>query len=178
MIASERLELIALTPVFYRASLQQDRTTAEALLGLRIAPEWFEQRDLMQMRLRQLEHDIALQPWLLRAIALRSEKRMVGHIGFHDRPNAAYLRDVAPGAAEFGYTVFASDRRQGYAREASEALMRWAQSEHRVTRFVVSIRPDNMPSRRLAAHFNFQRIGSQIDEIDGLEDIYELRTDE
>ena len=55
--------------------------------------------------------------------------------------------------------------------------MRWAQSEHRVTRFVVSIRPDNMPSRRLAAHFNFQRIGSQIDEIDGLEDIYELRTD-
>jgi len=40
---------------------------------------------------------------------------------------------------------------------------------------VVSIRPDNIPSRRLAERFGFNRIGSHIDDEDGLEDIYELR---
>ena len=52
--------------------------------------------------------------------------------------------------------------------------MRWAYQVHQVTRFVVSIRPDNIPSRRLAEQFGFKRIGSHVDEEDGLEDIYEV----
>jgi RimJ/RimL family protein N-acetyltransferase len=99
---------------------------------------------------------------------------MVGHIGFHTQPGAEYLRDLAPGGVEYGYTVFSAFRRQGYAREACEALMQWAYQEHQVTRFVVSIRPDNIPSRRLAERFGFKQIGSHMDEEDGLEDIYEL----
>jgi RimJ/RimL family protein N-acetyltransferase len=99
---------------------------------------------------------------------------MVGHIGFHTQPGADYLRELAPGGVEYGYTVFSAFRRLGYAREACEALMRWAYQEHHVTRFVVSIRPDNMPSRRLAERFGFKRIGAHVDEEDGLEDIYEL----
>lgn len=52
--------------------------------------------------------------------------------------------------------------------------MQWAYEEHQVTRFVVSIRPDNIPSRRLAGQLGFTRIGSHVDEEDGLEDIYEV----
>jgi RimJ/RimL family protein N-acetyltransferase len=66
-------------------------------------------------------------------------------------------------------------RRQGYAQEACEALlMKWAYEERQVTRFVVTTRPNNTPSIRLAEHFGFRRIGSHIDEVDGLEDIYLL----
>jgi RimJ/RimL family protein N-acetyltransferase len=99
---------------------------------------------------------------------------MVGHIGFHTQPGADYLRELAPGGIEYGYTVFSAFRRQGYAREACEALMQWAYQAHQVTRFVVSIRPDNIPSRRLADQLGFKRIGSHVDEEDGLEDIYEV----
>ena len=175
IISSERLDLIPLTPAFLQASLQGTSTTAESLLGLSIPSEWFQEQTLMKLRLAQLQQNSALQPWLLRAIALHHQPLMVGHIGFHTQPGAEYLRELAPGGVEYGYTVFTSFRRQGYAREACEALMRWAYQEHNVTRFVVSIRPDNIPSRRLAERFGFNRIGSHIDDEDGLEDIYELR---
>jgi RimJ/RimL family protein N-acetyltransferase len=57
----------------------------------------------------------------------------------------------------------------------AEALMQWAHQVHGVTRFVVTIRPDNAPSQALAAGLGFVRIGSHIDEVDGLEDILEHR---
>jgi RimJ/RimL family protein N-acetyltransferase len=174
VISSDRLDLIPLTPAFLQASLQGDTTTAESLLGLAIPSEWFAEQRLIQVRLNDLQQNSALQPWLLRALGLRHQHVMVGHIGFHTQPGADYLRDLAPGGVEYGYTVFSSFRRQGYAREACEALMQWAYQEHQVTRFVVSIRPDNIPSRRLADQLGFKRIGSHVDEEDGLEDIYEV----
>jgi ribosomal-protein-alanine N-acetyltransferase len=174
IISSDRIDLIPLTPAFLQASLDGEYTTAEAILGLAIPSEWFREQTLMKLRLAQLQQNAALQPWLLRAIALRHQPLMVGHIGFHTQPDAEYLRDLAPGGVEYGYTVFSAFRRQGYAREACRALMQWACRDHHVTRFVISIRPDNIPSRRLAEHFGFKRIGSHIDEEDGLEDIYEV----
>jgi len=175
VIASQRLDLIPLTPAFYQASLQRDHTQAESMLGLSIPIEWFDERWVMGLRLKQLHDDPSLQPWLMRAIGLREQRAMVGHIGFHSAPDAEYLAELAPGGVEFGYSVFASFRRRGFAHEACEALMRWARLEHRVNRFVVSIRPDNTASRNLAAKFGFVQIGSQVDEIDGIEDVYELR---
>ena len=177
IISSARLDLIPLTPAFLEASLQGDAKTATSLLGLTIPSEWFLETSLMRMRLSQLRADPALQPWLVRAIALRSQPVMVGYIGFHTSPGPAYLQDLAPGGVELGYTVFANYRRQGYAREACQALMRWAHDEQGVVRFVVSIRPDNIPSRRLADRFGFRRVGSHIDDEDGLEDIYRLDTE-
>jgi RimJ/RimL family protein N-acetyltransferase len=174
IISSERLDLIPLTPAFLQASLQGDSMMAASLLGLSIPAEWFQEQSLVGLRLVQLQQTPALQPWLLRAIGLRHQQVMVGHIGFHTAPDAEYLRELVPGGVEYGYTVFAAFRRQEYAREACTALMEWAYQEHQVTRFVVSIRPDNIPSRRLAEEFGFKRIGSHIDEEDGLEDIYEV----
>ena len=53
--------------------------------------------------------------------------------------------------------------------------MHWAHLAHGVARFVMTIRPDNVPSQALAAGLGFVRIGSHIDEVDGLEDILERR---
>jgi RimJ/RimL family protein N-acetyltransferase len=175
IISSERLDLIPMTLAFLEAALRGESARAEAILGLSIPSEWFQEQALMQLRLAELQANPALQPWLLRAIGLRSRRLMLGYIGFHTQPGPAYLHDLAPGGVEYGYTIFASFRRQGYAREACAALMQWAVQEYGVTRFVVSIRPDNIPSRRLADGFGFKRIGSCIDDEDGLEDIYELR---
>lgn len=100
---------------------------------------------------------------------------MIGHIGFHTTPGADYLEPYSPGAVEFGYTVYPAYRRQGYAREAAHARMRWANETHGVTKFVQTISPDNHASQALSAQLGFVPIGSHIDEVDGPEDILEYR---
>ena len=175
IIQSERLDLVPFTPEFMRASLNQDLVEAERLLGASLPADWPDCPRLLEMRLKQLEADPSLQQWLLRAMVLRSNRATVGHIGFHEAPGPEHYREISPGAAEFGFTVYSPFQRRGYAREASLALMRWAQQSQGVTRFVLTIEPANAPSQALAAQLGFARIGSHIDEIDGLEDILELR---
>lgn len=175
IISTSRLDLIPMTPDFLRASLAGDIRRAEQILNLSLPEGWPEAPSFLSLRLRQLEENPSRQPWLVRAIGLRSSGAMIGHIGFHAAPGAdEILEAVSPGAAEFGYTVLPAFRRQGYAEEASRALMRWASESHGVTKFVVSISPDNHASQALAAKLGFVRIGSQIDEVDGLEEILQL----
>lgn len=174
-ITSERLELIPLTPAFLEAMLGQDLPKAGRLVGLLLPEGLLDSLDVMELRLQQLRADAGFQPWSLRAIALRGRGVMVGHIGCHTAPGADYLVPYAPGGVEFGFTVYPPWLRQGYAREASLALMDWAHRVHGVTKFVLSIRPDNTASQALAASLGFVRIGSHMDEVDGLEDILERR---
>lgn len=108
--------------------------------------------------------------WLLRAMVRRADGEIVGYINFHGPPDEA-------GRAELGYTVFEPHRRQGYATEAALAMMRWAHEAHGVSTFVVSISPANEPSLRLADAMGFLRTGTQIDEIDGEEWVFELQWD-
>jgi RimJ/RimL family protein N-acetyltransferase len=174
IIQTERLDLIPMSPAFLAASLAGEQAAAEQLIGLAIPPDWWaETHYWTRIRLRELQADPDLQPWLTRAMGLRRERRMVGRIGFHSRPGADYLANLSPGGVEFGYTVFPDFRRRGYAREASQGLMAWAQREHGVTRFVVSISPTNLPSLNLAQQLGFKRIGAHIDDQDGPEDIFE-----
>lgn len=175
-IRSERLDLISFTPEFIRASLAGDCAAAEAIIGLRFEAPWpGESDDVLALRLTQLEQDPAEQPWLLRGVGLRSTGVMIGHFGFHTGPGAEYLRELAPGAVEIGYTIFPQFRRQGYAREAATALMDWAHREHGITCFIASISPQNEPSQKLAAQLGFVAFSSHIDEIDGLEIIFARR---
>lgn len=174
-LTTERLRLIPMTLAFLAASLARDAVRAESLLGLAVPAYWYTERALMHHRAGQLAKDPALLPWLVRAMGLRATGEMVGHIGFHTAPGADYLKDRAPGAVEFGYTVFEPHRRQGLAREAAAALMHWAHTTHGVTHFVLSISPYNVPSQRLAASLGFRQVGSYVDDEAGLEEVYELR---
>jgi len=146
--------------------------SAFQLIDLVIPAEWLDATWLMEMRLAKMRDNPALEPWLLRAIALRETKTMVGFIGFHTLPGPDYLDRYAPGSVEFGYTVFSNYRRMGYASEAAEALMDWATREHHVKRFIVSISPTNEASLRLAQKFGFRKVGSFTDPEEGPEDIF------
>jgi len=171
-IATPRLDLVAMTPAFLDASLAGDLARAAELLGAGLPPEWPDLPGIFRMRLAQLHSDPGLQPWLTRALVLRGEARMVGHAGFHTRPGEPYLEAWAPGGVELGYGVFPRDRRRGFACEAVTALLAWAEREHGIGRFVVSIAPGNAASRALAERFGFVRVGSTRDDDDGLEDVF------
>lgn len=171
VIRTNRLDLIPMAPSFLRASLTRNLGEAEKHIGLTLPETWPDSPDVLALRLEQLERDPALQPWLLRAIGLRSNLRMIGHIGFHTSPGASYLEQWSPGGVELGFTVFSPYRRNGYAREASLALMKWAHDVHAVTSFVVTISPDNEASLSLAKDLGFIRVGAHHDEVDGIEDV-------
>jgi RimJ/RimL family protein N-acetyltransferase len=175
-IISDRLELVAMTPDFLRASLAGSAHGAAQLLGRALPEDWpGDHRKLLELRLGQVEADPSLQPWLVRAMVCRKTGTVVGHIGFHSAPGEEYLRAFSPDGVEFGFTVYPSFRRRGYAREAATALMNWATEQHGVNTFIMTIRPDNVPSQRLARQLGFTRIGSHIDEVDGIEDVLEFR---
>jgi [ribosomal protein S5]-alanine N-acetyltransferase len=171
-IHTDRLALVPMTPRFLRASLDGDLEAAGREIGLSVPPAWPDVPEILLLRLWQLEADPDLQPWLLRAIGLRSTGEMVGHIGFHEAPGAKYLDAWCPGGLEFGFTVFPAHRRKGYAREASLALMTWARQNSIVAGFVLSIAPGNLPSRSLAQSLGFRRVGTHLDEVDGPEDVF------
>jgi [ribosomal protein S5]-alanine N-acetyltransferase len=174
VIHSPRLELIALSPDFLSASLRDDLESASRLIDLSVPRDWLEAKWLMELRLAKIRANPALEPWLLRAVGLRETRTMIGFIGFHTLPGAEYLNSYAPGSVEFGYTIFPEYRKKGYASEAAQALMDWGNRAHGVTRFVVSISPENEPSLRLARKFGFRKVGTVTDPEDGVEDVFLL----
>lgn len=139
-----------------------------------VADEWLAEKWLIRQRLRQYRSDPQYRKWGVWAIALRSTDQMVGHIGFHTPPNAPYLRPYAESAVEFGFAIYPSLRRQGLGTEAATALMDWAINTHAITRFVLSISPQNAPSQRIAAKLGFRRINQWEDPEDGPEDVFLL----
>ena len=166
-IATPRLTLLPLTPSLLRAVAGGDLTEVGRQLGARVGTGW-EEGVPAKLRLEQLAADASEQPWLVRAMVASTPRRVVGSIGFHAPPDDH-------GRVEIGYDVVASERRKGYAREGIRALLDWAWATGRVQTCVASVSPHNGPSLALIRSFGFRHVGEQIDEIDGLELVFERR---
>jgi RimJ/RimL family protein N-acetyltransferase len=171
-IRTNRLALVPLSPAFLDALLDGRRAEAETALGLELPPDWPDGHDFgfLELRRKQARTDPSREEWLPRAIAL--ERRMIGHIGFHGPPGVNGPQKQ--GALEVGYTVFEPYRRQGYATEAVVAILGWAQAEHGVRHFVASVGPWNEPSLALVRRLGFRQTGTQWDDEDGEELVFEL----
>ena len=171
-IETARLILRRLPRQAIEAGLSGDLQTVENHLDAKVSVDLADDPAVLRFALAQLAADPDYLPWSVRALILKESGGMVGHIRFHTRPDPDYLRPYAEKAVEFGYAVFSAHRRRGYAREAIDGAMRWAQDEHGIQRFIVTISPDNVASLRLADRFGFRKIGQHVDEVDGVEGIY------
>ena len=170
--------LVSLGPDAIDALLAGARARAEELTGVRIPSWWPEESTVRFLRYRrgQLERDPAEQAWLLRAVTLREEPgEMIGTAGFHGPPGRNSARN--PEAVEVGYAIFPEFRGRGYATEAARGLLEWAERERGIRRFVASVRPDNEPSLAVVRKLGFTHTGEHMDEIDGLELVFELGVD-
>jgi [ribosomal protein S5]-alanine N-acetyltransferase len=177
MISTPRLTLRLMPEAFMRACLEGRPTEAETLIGASLSPAWFEEMGFLAVRVEQLRRDPAYAIWGPRAVVLEASRRVIGHIGFHGTPNQPYLLEFVPDGIEFGYTIDAAYRRQGFAFEACVGLIRWAVLEGKIARLVVSVAPGNAASQGLAAKLGFRKVGEHVDVVDGLEEIFELTAD-
>ena len=174
-IVTERMTLEPAPVGFIEALERADIPAAEKVMDLRITGPWFEgPKHWMRLRIRQLREAPALDRWLLHAMVLscpdgeHPARTMVGHCGYHGAPDPT-------GMVEIGYQVAPPFRRRGYAIEAVRGLVANAFTHDEINRVRACIRPDNDASLGLTAQLGFMRVGEQIDEIDGLEHILELR---
>jgi len=166
-ITTRRLRLVPLTPSILRAVADGDQAEVERQLGARVGNGW-EEGVPAERRLSQLAADGSEQPWLVRAMVASTPRLVVGSVGFHAPPDEH-------GRVEIGYDTVASERRKGYAREGIRALLDWAWATGRARTCVASVGPQNAPSLALVRSLGFRHVGEQIDEIDGLELIFERR---
>ncbi len=167
-IFSPRLELISLSLEVIKALLDRPGTQPETLTQLHFTQGGAElSRHVLELREEQLLRDPLEQPWLLRAVVARENPAtLLGHIGFHAPPDAE-------GRVELGYEILVPFRGRGYAQEAARAMMDWAELTHDTRRFLASVSPWNAPSLNIVGKLGFIQIGSQMDEIDGEEWVFE-----
>jgi [ribosomal protein S5]-alanine N-acetyltransferase len=169
-VRSERLELESMSVPFMRALLARDLAAAEQEINAHV-PAWLPDQldNFLQYRLAQLAVDPSILEWLGRSMVMTDDagrRRIVGTIGFHGPPDPQ--RRV-----EIGYSVDPVYRRRGLAREAVRAMLDWAARTHGINKFVASISPTNEASLGLVAGFGFVLTGSQMDDVDGLELVFE-----
>ena len=162
-IRTERLELVVLTAAWLQAYVEGDRLPG---LGFTAPDEFLPALEYVaQMRAEQLAHDPSQEPWLLRAMVLRDTGAAVGYVNFHAPPDER-------GMVEIGYQVLPEHQGRGYATEAAHGMWDWA-TRHGARVLRASISPGNVPSLAIARRAGFVEVGEQMDDIDGLELIFE-----
>jgi RimJ/RimL family protein N-acetyltransferase len=139
---------------------------ASEAFGAPLPPVLLDDAWLWNLRLNQLQEDPSANRWLVRVVIDTDTREIVGHAGFHGPPDEN-------GMVEVGYTVHSPYRRRGYASAALGALIDYAARDGSVATIRASISPDNVGSLATIVPFGFVQVGEQMDEIDGLELIFE-----
>jgi RimJ/RimL family protein N-acetyltransferase len=162
------VRIVHLSGPVFRALAAGDLAAAEAAAPVALSAYLAgpECSGLWRMRSEQCDRDPAAAAWVTGVVFDERQSLAVGAAGFHGPPDGS-------GMVEIGYRIDPRYRRRGYARAALESLLERAAGEPEVHRVRVSIRPDNLPSSRLARQYGFQQIGEQWDDEDGRELIYE-----
>ena len=122
-------------------------------------------------RVPQVKANPEVNKWFVRFIVLRESGEIIGSTSFHGAPDENGMMEIGLGIEE-------NFRRRGLAREALLGMWRWVctHPEVKVLRYTVSA--SNLPSIALVQSFDFTRVGEQMDEIDGPEEVYEMSASE
>lgn len=171
IIRTARLELAPLSPAALVPLIAGDRAAAERILGLTLPADFptdNERVGFLPIQLSRMNASPERRDWLAR-LMVSQQHGVVGHCGFHGPPEMI-------GRAEIGYTVFEPFRGQGFAKEAAAALVDWAFDQGQ-SEVYASVSPDNAPSLAVVKSVGFKQVGTQEDEVDGLELVFAIRSD-
>ena len=163
------IELAILSDRVLEALIAGSIDRAGDAFGRALPPILLEDTWLWNYRLNQLQEDPSSCPWLVRVIIDANSSDIVGHAGFHGPPDEN-------GMVEVGYTIHPAYRCRGFATAALGALIDFAANDSHVRTVRASVSPDNVASLKTIAPYGFVQVGEQIDDIDGLELIFERPT--
>ena len=101
----------------------------------------------------------------------KSEKVIIGSAGFHDQPDEN-------GMIEIGFGIVPEFQNRGFGKELLHGMWQMILQYPNVKTLRYTVSPENLPSMHIIKNLNFDLVGEQIDEEDGLELIYELSCEE
>jgi len=153
ILNTQHLTLVALTPDLARAALE-DRAHLGQMLGVHVPQTW-PGADFARMlpRLAQgFEHaSSGTEP--TRLIVHERDRVLIGETGFHGPPDGS-------GTVEVGYSIIPAYRGQGFASEATRALIDRALSRPGIRRIVAECLDDNVASIKVLEKLGMRRTGS------------------
>jgi len=154
LLLTERLVLAPITAATVEAVMRGDRALAEALLEAALPEAWPGAKLIHQgfgASLELVRADPAKRLWGDRVVMPRGERRVIGSVIFHGRPDD-------DGVAEVGYGIEEASRRRGFATEATRACVEWALAQPGVRAVTATTHPLNLASLRL-----IEKLGMRFD---------------
>ncbi|HXZ78700.1 MAG TPA: GNAT family N-acetyltransferase [Terriglobales bacterium] len=148
MTPSRQVGIVLETPrLFLRRLTLSDSEALFAVLGDPITMQFYPEPLTRQGVQRWIERNLERYEndgYGLWGIALKTSGQLVGDCGL--------VRQLVEGRPEIevGYHVRRDQWRRGYATEAARACIDYAFRNLRVSRVISLIRPENLPSRRVA----------------------------
>lgn len=147
-LRTERLTLVSLTPELARKALE-DREELGRILGAHVPVSW-PGADFARVLPRIADSATETST---RLIVHTEDRTVIGETGFHGPPDGT-------GAVEVGYSIIPEYRGQGFAFEATRALIEDAFATPGVRRVVAECLDDNRASLRVLEKLGMRRIGS------------------
>jgi len=131
-----------------------DRETFERRLAARFLPQWRseDQTNILTGVLRALEADPESRVWRFYFVLHTADRAVIGDAGFKGPPDHE-------GSVEIAYGIVPAYRRQGYAFEAVQALVRWAFGHPEVQMITAVCNDDNTGSIRILEKLGMERVG-------------------
>jgi RimJ/RimL family protein N-acetyltransferase len=124
-------------------------------------------RNPIPYRINQVRIDPEAAKYLLRVAVLRDSMEIIGSAGFHNLPDDN-------GMIEIGFGIDPIFQNKGYGKQLLHGMWKWVVKEPGVKILRYSVSQSNLISKQIIQKLKFKLVGEQVDEIDGVEDIYEL----
>jgi ribosomal-protein-alanine N-acetyltransferase len=143
---------------FVEAVMTGDRVRAEEAAGAKLPAQW-PNRELVERAfyasLENIRSDPDARLWGDRLCIMREgERRVIGSVVFHGRPD----RD---GIAEVGYGIEEASQGSGLATEATRACVEWAFAQPFVKAVRASTFSWHKPSLRVMAKLGMHHVGTE-----------------
>lgn len=153
-ITTERLYLIPFTRSICEGLLRDDLTSLTAL-GIKPAQGWPDEDMLdtlprIMNKLNLVPSPSGFESWM---IIEKQNHTIIGDTGFKGLPDSN-------GAADVGYGIIESARRNGYATEAVKGLINWAFQQPGLLVITASCDPLNIGSQQVLSAIGFSFKGT------------------
>ena len=99
--------------------------------------------------LNLVQEPTGYESWM---IVLKEDMTIIGDIGFKGMPNHR-------GTIDIGYGIIDSERKKGFASEATHELIKWAFSNPEVRVITAKCLLDNVDSSKILTKLNFNEVG-------------------
>ena len=94
---------------------------------------------------------------------------IIGSVGFHNLPDVN-------GMIEIGFGIDPTFQNKGYGKQLLHGMWNWVVKDQRVKTLRYTVSPSNLISKQIIQKLEFDLVGEQLDDVDGVEEIYELST--